>query len=450
MSHPITNDTPSTAPFPSTQDDYEEMVFLATSDIAARTKGRAMPKRNLSRNSSVGWVPANFGIGPLGRIVDGIPWGSTGDLRLRPDFDAEHVLTGVPGKAPLSVIFSDIVQTNGEPSEQCIRTHLKNTVRELDEEFGIRANVAIEYEFVDLSADTNHHPFSLQNYLNQEPLGSRLVSAMRKANLDPENWLAEYGEHQYEITMRPSNPVTAGDRANLLRDLVNDIFMSAGHQVTFAPVPKAGAGGSGMHMHFGLVDHNGDSVMFDCDRPARVSTLAGKFAAGVNKYARQMTAFFAPLVSSYERLAPHNWSTARAFTGLQNREALVRVTPTNEINGQDPKPQLHFEFRGGDAGVNPWLLINLVLRAGLEGLRQDLESAPVVEGELELDGKHKDLPHLPSSLEEALDVLESGDGVRTWFSPGFIQNYLAVKRDEVAFLRGKSMEEICEVYTRVY
>ncbi|MGO1571505.1 MAG: hypothetical protein ACTHW9_09580 [Canibacter sp.] len=94
----ITNDTPSTAPFPSTPDDYEEMVFLATNDISARTKGRAMPRRNLTQESSVGWVPANFGIGPLGHIVDGIPWGSTGDLRLKPDFNAEHRLTGVPGK----------------------------------------------------------------------------------------------------------------------------------------------------------------------------------------------------------------------------------------------------------------------------------------------------------------------------------------------------------------
>jgi glutamine synthetase len=450
MSRTITKDTPSTTPFPSTPDDYAQMVFLATNDISARTKGRALPRKNLTKDTSVGWVPANIGIGPLGHIVDGIPWGTTGDLRLKPDFNAEHLLTGVPGKGPLSVIFSDIVKTNGEPSEQCTRTYLKNTVQALKSEFGITAGASIEYEFVDLSATTNHHPFSLQNYLSQEPLGSRLVAAMEKADLDPETWLAEYGEHQYEITMRPSDPVTAGDRATLLRDLVNDVFSSAGREVTFAPTAKPGGGGSGMHMHFGLQDENGESIIFDESQAGRVSQKAARFAQGIIKYSREMTAFFAPLVTSYDRLTPHNWSTARSFFGLQNREALLRITPTNEIDGKDPKPQLHFEFRGADAGVNPWLLINLVLRAGLEGLRQNLEPAEVVEGELDLDVAHKNLMELPKNLGDALEVLESGEGVRSWFAPEFIENYLVVKRDEIESLKGKSAEELCEVYARVY
>ncbi|MGO1435469.1 MAG: glutamine synthetase, partial [Canibacter sp.] len=168
------------------------------------------------------------------------------------------------------------------------------------------------------------------------------------------------------------------------------------------------------------------------------------------RYAREMAAFFAPLVTSYERLKPHNWSTARAFVGLQNREALLRITPTNEINGRDPKPQLHFEFRGADAGANPWLLIMLVLRAGLEGLRNDFDPAPVIDGELDLEAEHQNLPELPSSLEEALQVLETGTNVQTWFSEDFISNYLAVKRDEISCLKDKTPEELCEVYARVY
>lgn len=443
-------DTPDSSLFPSQPDDFEEMVFLATNDISARTKGRAIPRRNLTKDSSVGWVPANFGIGPLGHIVDGIPWGSTGDLRLKPDFTAEHQITGVPGKAPLSVIFSDIVQTNGERSDQCLRTQLRETVDALNTEFGIDVRSAIEYEFVNLTADSPHHPFSLGNYLATEPLGSRLIAAMRKANLDPENWLPEYGEHQYEVTMRPSDPVTAGDRATLLRDLVHDIWRSAGHEVTFAPIARPNGGGSGMHMHFGLYDVHGESIIYEANRPGRVSELAGKFAAGINKYASEMTAFFAPLVTSYERLKPHNWSTARAFLGLQNREALLRITPTNEINGLDPQPQLHFEFRGADAGANPWLLIMLVLRAGLEGLRNNLDPATIVDGELDLENAHKDLPELPASLTEALQKLEQGTTVKTWFSEDFITNYLAVKRDEIAYLKNKTLEQQCEVYARVY
>ena len=76
----------------------------------------------------------------------------------------------------------------------------------------------------------------------------------------------------------------------------------------------------------------------------------------------------------------------------------------------------------------------LVLRAGLEGLRNDFDPAPVIDGELDLEAEHQNLPELPSSLEEALQVLETGTNVQTWFSEDFISNYLAVKRDEISCL----------------
>ena len=55
-------------------------------------------------------------------------------------------------------------------------------------------------------------------------------------------------------------------------------------------------------------------------------------------------------------LAPHDPT-------VQNREALLRICPTNEIDGRDPSRQLHFEFRGGDIGANPWILLGIILLA---------------------------------------------------------------------------------------
>ena len=39
---------------------------------------------------------------------------------------------------------------------------------------------------------------------------------------------------------------------------------------------------------------------------------------------------------------------------------------------------LFFEFRGADGGANPWLLLGSLVRAGLEGLREELAPAEVI------------------------------------------------------------------------
>ncbi|KAB1641840.1 type I glutamate--ammonia ligase [Gulosibacter chungangensis] len=430
-------------------DQPDELIFLATTDIAARTKGRSLRVEEFQDDTTLGWVPANLGIGPLGHIVAGIPYGSSGDLRLKPDLDSRFRVDAVPGRTPLNIVFSDIIETNGTPWESCARSFLKQAINDLDEH-GIRLTAAFEHEFVDMTASNNPHPFSLQNFRSAEPIGSELVTLLHKAGLEPENWLPEYGEQQFEITVKPTDPLRAADRAILVRDLVYDLYQAHGRHASFAPIVKPGGGGNGVHVHMGLTGPTCEPLLWDPLRPGRISEFGGKFAAGIVKYAPEMTAIFAPLVTSYDRLAPHNWSTARAFFGLQNREALLRICPTNELNGRDPSKQLHFEFRGSDIGANPWLLLGLLIRAGLAGIEEDLEPAEVIVGELDLDGAHRDLAQLPDSLETALTALEQSSALRQWLAPNWVETFLAVKRDEIAQLRDKTPAEICEVYTRVY
>lgn len=440
----------STSQQPQQQPGDDELVFFATSDLAARTKGRAMRAADFDDDTTLGWVPANLGIGPLGHIVEGIPYGSSGDLRLKPDLSSRTRIEGVAGRPAFDLIFADIVETDGRPWESCPRTFLKDAVAELERDFGITVTSAFEHEFVELSATSDPHPFSLQDFRNAEPVGSQLVDVLHRAGVEPENWLPEYAPHQFEITVKPSDPLTAADRAVLVRDIVRDVYDANGRSVSFAPTTSPGSGGNGVHVHFGLYGPNGESLVFDASRDGRVSELAGRFAAGIIAHAPAMTALFAPLVTSYDRLAPHNWSTASAFLGLQNREALVRVCPTNEVDGRDPERQLHFEFRGGDIGANPWLMLGMILRAGIAGLRGELEPAPVIHGEVDLEGEHRDLTCLPKSLPEAIETLLADETVRGWFSPNLIDTFVAVKRDELEHVEPLSPAERCEVYNRVF
>lgn len=428
----------------------DELIFVATSDIAARTKGRSMRVADFTERTSLGWVPANLGIGPLGHIVDNIPFGSSGDLRLAPDHSSRTRIDGIPGAHPLNFVFADLVETDGRPWDSCPRTFLRRATEELERDHGIVTKCAFEHEFVDMTATGEHHPFSLQAFRALEPIGTELMTILHRAGIEPETWLPEYARHQFEVTYAPTTPVAAGDRAILVRDIVYDLFAAHGRDASFAPVVAPGSGGNGVHAHIGLADLDGNPIAYDASMPGRLSERAAVFAAGIVKYAPALTALFAPLYTSYERLRPHNWSTARSFLGLQNREALLRVCPTNEMDGRDPAPQLHFEFRSSDIGANPWLLLGVLFKAGMQGFIEDLEPAEVIVGELDLEGRHAHLPKLPESLDEALDLLMSNEVVTSWFDPAFLATFEAIKRDESVYVRGRTLAEQCEVYTRVY
>ncbi|MDO5053459.1 MAG: glutamine synthetase family protein [Pseudoclavibacter sp.] len=425
-----------------------ELVFIATSDFAARTKGRAVPAAEFDERTTVGWVPANLGIGPSGRIAEGLPFGSAGDLRLRPDPSSRTRVAGFGTRPPVDLVFADIVETDGTPWPGCPRTFLREAIEQLRDGFGIEARVAFEHEFVEPDAPAGH-PFSFQSLRAAEPLGGELVRALREAGFGPETWLAEYGAGQYELTISPADPLRAADRAIALRDIVRDAYEAHGRRASFSPVVEPGGAGNGVHVHIGLRDLAGSQLAYDPARPGRLSRQAARFAAGILRHAPGTTAFFAPLTISSLRLKPHNWSAARIVLGERNREALLRICPTNELDGRDPAPQLHFEFRGADAGANPWLLLGLLLRAGMQGLGGS-EEAPVTSGELELDGAHAGLPALPGSLAEALEALRADRVVSGWFHPDVLRTFLAVKRAEIAELGGLPEVEQCARYAAVY
>lgn len=431
-----------------------ELAFLATNDLCAITRGRAMPLAQLDPETGCGWVPANLGVGAFGTIVEGSPFDATGDLRLVPDRRSATRIDGIPGRPSLTVMLADITQTDGGEWECCPRTFLRRAVRELEEEAGLRVFGAFEHEFMLAGDAPAEPPMSLQGMLRTEPLGTELVGILSGAGLQPENWLAEYGVHQCEITVAAADALTAADRAVLLRDIVRNLAHARGQQATFAPLLDPEAVGNGVHVHFSLRDTADQPVTFDAGRPGRLSAVAGSFAAGIVRHARALLAFTAASEVSYLRLAPHRWSATHAFLGRHNREAMLRLCPTVEIGGRDPAGQLNLEFRAGDATGNPWLVMGLLIRAGLEGLRAKLEPPALVDGPIEAmpakEQRRAGILRLPATLAEALAALEEDKRVTGWFSPELLQVYRALKQDELRRLEGLDDAAKCLRYADVY
>jgi len=432
----------------------DELVFVATNDLSAITRGRAMRMGDLDLETGCGWVPANIGIGPFGRIVDGIAFGSIGDLRLIPDAATMTRIAGIPGQPPVNVVLADITHTDGSPWECCPRTFLRQAIEDLRSETGLSIHAAFEHEFMLLSEETPEAPFSYQALRSVEPMGTDLMQILSDAGLDPENWLPEYGAHQWELTVGATDALTAADRAVLLRDIVRDYARSTGRRASFSPLVDAEGSGNGAHVHLSLRDAAGTPVTYDAGLSGRLSKAAGSFAAGILRHTSAIVALTSPSDVSYLRLSPHRWSAAQAFLGERNREAMLRVCPTIDMAGRDIAPQFNLEFRAGDAAGNPWLTMGALIRAGLEGIRAGLPTPVVVDRDVEeLSDEERGaagVSDLPGSLAEALVALEADHTVRSWFAPDLLDIHRAIKRDEINQLVGLSEAEKCRRYAGVY
>ncbi|MET7337585.1 glutamine synthetase family protein [Nonomuraea sp. NPDC005650] len=426
-----------------------ETVFVATCDLAAQVRGRAVPASRLAQTlrTGVGWVPADLALDCFGGLAPGHAFGSVGDLRLIPDPAASLDIPAdgdVPGTR---VYLAGQTGMDGSPWPGCPRDFLSSALDELRTSTGLEVYASFEHEFM-LGDRPEHPPFSFQRLRAAEPFGTELVTTMEQAGLDPETWLPEYGPGQFEITMRPAPGMVSADRAILLRELVRDLARRRGLPVTFAPIADPASVGNGVHVHFSLRDAGGDTVMYDANAPGRLSATAARFAAGILRHAAAVVAVTAPNPSSYLRLTPHRWSAGGAFLAERNREALLRVAPTVEIGGADPAGQLHLEYRAADATANPWLVLGVLIRAGLAGLAAEEPARVWPETATEADLAAE--PSLPASLGEALTALEADPVARGWFPDELLGTFLAVRRAELAAVSELTDGDLCERVTRVY
>ncbi len=435
----------------------EELVSFVTTDIAAITRGRSLPLCDLAggMEKGVGWVPANLALTPFDEIASPNPYGSAGDLRLIPDPSAKVRVTSIPDMTPLHFYHCDITELDGSPWQGCVRTMLKSAVADLEAEMGLRVVSAFEQEFQILGADWPTAPsFGLSAQRRADPFGPLLVTALREAGADPETFLPEYGRDQFEIVCGPSAAVAAADRAVTIREITRELAAQFGWKASFAPKTDPAGVGNGVHIHLSFTDLHGAPVTFDANRPGRLSERAGAFAAGIVRHLPALTAFTAPTVLSYMRLQPHHWAAAWTTLGDKDREATLRICPTSERAGYDPARAFNMEFRAADATACPHLALAVLIRAGLQGLRETLPQPPIVKGDPETmtaaERGALGIHRLPDSLEAALSALDADPLVKSWFSPTFLECYFAMKRKEIEIVSGLDQQPLCDRYAAVY
>jgi len=432
--------------------------MVCCSDIAGQTRGKGFPVKLLEarRNRGVGWTGTNIMITGFGAIADS-PFGSLGDLFLRPDLDT-HVRVDFNDEeeAPEQFVLSDICNTDGSPWDCCPRNFLRRGLEALKDEAGLLLKASFEHEFhYNAVEERPNSGYNLDAYRRQGSFGETLVYALAKAGLEPDTFMPEYGPSQYEITVEPSIGLRAADNAVILRELARATAWRFGGRASFTPILRPDTVGNGVHLHYSLLDAKTRApVSYDPALPHGISARMGSFTAGILAKMPTLTALTAATTISYLRLVPHRWSAAFNNLGIQDREAGVRCAPLFETSGAPPDKQFNLEYRAGDAAASPYLFLGSLVWAGLHGLRQGLATPDATETDAsefsEAELNRRGLVRLPQSLGTALDELAGDEDLKAAMSPLLHEAYLKHKRFENDLIGGLSPEEQCERYRLVF
>jgi len=399
--------------------------------IRAKASGRHGLEDRL--RSGIGVTVAMEAMNSLDRLQSVEGMGPVGENRLVPDHDTFTILPYAPHTGALLV---DQQTLDGAPADVCQRSFLKRAADRLAER-GLRLEVAFENEFtLAQRADGGFVPvdrslcFSTIGMTTSQDYVDDLAGALDQQGIALEQYYAELGHGQQEISTAHAPALPAADRQILVRETIRGVAASRGLVASLAPKPWPDAAGNGCHIHFSLWDDS-DNRFYDADAPDGLSQDALAFVAGVLEHLPGLCGLAAPSFNSYHRIVPQTWAGAFRCWGHDNREAPVRAA--SSFRGLE-ETSTNVELKAADSSCNPYLAVGGLLVAGLDGLERGLEPPEPIEVDPatidELERRRRGISRLPTSQEQALDALEADDVLAGALGDPLLRSYLAVRRSE--------------------
>lgn len=251
-----------------------------------------------------------------------------------------------------------------------------------------------------------------------EDVFSEIAAVCREQGVPADTTLRENGPGQYEINLNHlPDAMRAADNAVLLKRIVKGVARKNGLDATFMAKPYGTQAGSGMHVHFSMIDDQGGNIYADENGPSQALMHS---VGGLLKYMQDSTAIFAPHANSFRRLTPSEHAPTYASWGLDNRSAAVRV-----ISGGRSATRIEHRVAGAD--TNPYLVLAMILQAAYMGMVERLDPGREITG----DHHSPDLQPLERSWHAAVQSFAQSGFAYAAFGPDFRQLYAACKRQEL-------------------
>jgi len=367
-----------------------------------------------------------------GSSIEGFVRIEESDMLLHPDLSTFLVFPWEDSRGRTARVICDVVLPDGSPFEGCPRTVLRRATAEA-ERLGFTVMLGPEAEFFLFQRDRDGSPTTVTHdkgaYFDLAPidLGENcrrsIVNALEAMGFEVEAAHHEVAPGQHEIDFKYDEAVAMADKVATFKLAVRKIALDHDLHATFMPKPIAGANGSGMHTHQSLF-RDGHNVFHDPGAERGLSDVALRYVAGLLAHAKGMCAVTNPLVNSYKRLVPGFEAPTNVVWSERNRSPLARV-PARRGEGT------RVELRTPDPSCNPYLAFAVMIAAGLDGVRNELEPPPPVDKNVfKLSHREKRrlrIDELPGDLSEAVRAMKKDPLIRAALGDHVYQHYVEAK-----------------------
>jgi len=373
-----------------------------------------------------------------GSAIEGFVRIEESDMFLVPDLDTFTIFPWRPQQGKVARMICDVYRTDNTPYEGDPR-HVLKLAREEAARDGLELKVGPECEFFLFEMDENGHPTTTTDeqagFFDTSPLDfgenarRDIVLTLEDMGFEVESSRHEAAPAQHEIDFRYGEALKAADNIQTFKLTVRTIARQHGLHATFMPKPKPHCDGSGMHLNMSL-HRDGRNIFDDPASPDGLSDEARWFIGGLMTHIRGMSAVLNPLVNSYKRLVSGYEAPVYISWSNGNRSPLIRVPFASDGGNR------RLELRSPDSAANPYLALALCLRAGLDGIRNQIEPPAPVGGNIyQLSPsrmRELGIGLLPGTLKEALDAMDADPFVRETLGDHLYSKYREAKHREWA------------------
>ncbi|MBQ3934713.1 MAG: glutamine synthetase [Clostridia bacterium] len=373
-----------------------KFIRLAFCDVFGRQKNISIMPDELDRAFA-------YGIAFDASAIAGFGDEAQSDLFLHPDPETLTWLPWRPEHGKVVRMFCRITYPDGKPFECDTRSLLRQASDDAAKE-GYTFYFGAEQEFYLFELDEKNEPtktpYDRAGYMDIAPedrgenVRREICLTLEQMGIRPESSHHEEGPGQNEIDFRYAEALTAADNVMTFQTVVKTVARRNGLYADFSPKPLPGEPGNGFHINMSVrPDDSGESMVH--------------MIAGVLDRVIPMTVFLDPAEDSYRRLgqckAPRyvSWSA-------ENRSQLVRIPAA-------PHEFRRAELRSPDPLANPYIAFALLIRAGLDGIRNQRDLPKPVNINLFKTGAEgvSGLAKLPETLADAKEAARNDGFIKT-------------------------------------
>jgi glutamine synthetase len=343
-------------------------------------------------------------------------------------------LRRIPWEPGVVAILADFRTSDGADHPACPRSLFRRVLKRAKDR-GYDVKFGAEYEFF-LFRETRE-TLVAKNYQNLTPLDPgmfgyswlrtgqdsdlmrEILDGMQGHGIDLEGFHTETGPGVYEAAIRYDDALVAADKAALFKTALKQIVSRHGLSVTFMAKFSGTLPGAGGHLHQSL--WQGKSNVFSGAKRGGLSPLLKNYIGGQLALMPELTALYSPTINSYKRYVPGVWAPLSASWGVENRTCSVRV-----IEPHSPSAA-RVEYRQTAADLNPYIAMATCLAAGLWGIETGADPGEQAQGDAS-GGPGR----LPTSLKEAVALLEKSRTAKKILGADFVDHYVRTRKWEVS------------------